>query len=414
MKVVITPRHLGGVIRALPSKSHAHRALICAALCEKGDVTVVDTTVCGEDIDATLCVLKELGADVKIYDNKVEITPTGICGGKEACCRESGSTLRFILPVISALGASVRISGFGRLPERPIKELLDQLREHGGEFDGDKLPITSSGRLTGGDFVFDGGVSSQYITGVLLAAPLTGQTCRIKINGELQSKPYVDLTVQVMRDFGITVNEENGVYTVEKGVYRSPGAYAVQGDWSNAAFWLCSGISVSNLQTDSFQGDSAVLDILRSAGAQIREESGVITPIFDRLKGFSFNAKNTPDIVPPLAIAAATADGVSVITGAERLRIKESDRLKSVYDMLCQLGADAELKDDGFVIYGKPVLDGGAVDSCNDHRIAMSAAIAAISCKGLVTVNGAEAVNKSYRDFWSDYVKLGGVADEIR
>ncbi|MBR6534205.1 MAG: 3-phosphoshikimate 1-carboxyvinyltransferase [Clostridia bacterium] len=413
MKATITPTKLSGCIKALPSKSHAHRALICAALCDEGNSTVIDISSCGEDIDATVSVLSDLGADIT-QDGHIVVNPSkNYKSGGKICCRESGSTLRFMLPVISAMGAEVTVSGYGRLPERPIGELLFQLREHNGRFDEDKLPLTASGKLSGGDFYFDGNVSSQYITGVLLASPLTNEVCRIHINGELQSKPYVDLTVKVMRDFGIDVHEENGVYTVEKGKYVSPGKYEIEGDWSNAAFWLCAGISVEGLQSNSFQGDSATLEILRSAGAEFRYEDNTLIPSFKRLNGFTFNAQNTPDIVPPLAVAAATANGTSIITGAERLRIKESDRLKTVYDMLFALGADIKLTDDGFIIHGKEKLNGGTVNSCNDHRIAMSAAICAINCTGAVTVNGAEAVNKSYRDFWSDYARLGGKINEI-
>ncbi len=413
MKAIITPKKLSGCIRALPSKSHAHRALICAALCDDGDSTVIDISSCGEDIDATVSVLSALGADIT-QDGCIVVKPSKkFKSNSEICCRESGSTLRFMLPVISAMGAEATVSGYGRLPDRPIGELLSQLREHNGRFDNDRLPLNTSGRLSGGDFFFDGNVSSQYITGVLLASPLTNEICRIHINGDLQSKPYVDLTVKVMRDFGINVHEENGIYTVEKGRYVSPGRYEIEGDWSNAAFWLCAGISVEGLQSNSFQGDSATLEILRSAGAEFRYEGNTLIPSFKRLKGFAFNAQNTPDIVPPLAVAAATANGTSIITGAERLRIKESDRLKTVYDMLFALGADIQLTDDGFIIHGKKRLNGGTVDSCNDHRIAMSAAICALNCADTVTVNGAEAVNKSYRDFWSDYVRLGGKINEI-
>ncbi len=415
MKIIIQPKKIHGTIQAVPSKSHAHRALICAALCEKGDDTVINISSCGEDIDATISVLKALGVCRITENGSVTVHPTGACvNGNEVNCRESGSTLRFMLPVIAALGAKVNVNGYGRLPYRPIGELLGQLRAHGGEFSAEKLPLDTSGKLEGGDYYFDGNISSQYITGVLLAAPLTGQECRIHINGRLQSKPYVDLTVKVMRDFGINVQFEENVFTVQKGTYRSPRSYAVEGDWSNAAFWLCMGVGVSGLQAQSFQGDCAMIDILRSAGADVKCESGVIYPHFSRLNGFTMNAENTPDIVPPLAVAAATANGTTVITGAERLKIKESDRLKSVYDMLCALGADCELKDDGFVIHGKKMLKGGVVDACNDHRIAMSAAVASAHCESAVTVIGAEAVSKSYRDFWVDLEKLGGATDEIR
>lgn len=415
MNVIITPSALHGKINAIPSKSHAHRALICAALCSFGDKTAIDLSSCGEDIDATISVLRSIGVECTEGEKVIVSPPASYKSCCEINCRESGSTLRFMLPVITALGASGTVTGSGRLPQRPIGELVKQLEDHGAVFSQQKLPTDTSGKLCGGDFYFDGTVSSQYITGVLLASPITGEECRIHINGELQSKPYVDLTVKVMRDFGINVTEENGTYTVAKNSrYISPGNYAVEGDFSNAAFWLCAGVGVGGLAENSFQGDSEIINILSSAGATFKKENGVIYPDLSRLHGFEMNAENTPDIVPPLAVIASTAKGTTVIRGAERLRIKESDRLASVHAMLTALGADAVLTSDGFVIEGKERLNGGTVDSCNDHRIAMSAAIASLKCNGTVTVNGADAVNKSYRDFWKDLIKLGGVVDEIR
>ena len=416
MNTVITPSKLCGEINAIPSKSHAHRALICAALCQAGEKTVIDISSCGEDIDATISVLKAIGVEFTQCDGLLTVEPTKeYKNGGIINCRESGSTLRFMLPVLSALGVCGTVTGSGRLPDRPIGELLGQLTSHGASFSSPKLPTETSGLLSGGEFYFDGGVSSQYITGILLASPVTGEECKIHINGVLQSKPYVDLTVKVMHDFGVDVYEDDGTYTVKKdSKYKSPGNYSVEGDYSNAAFWLCSGVGVGGLCEDSFQGDSKIIDILSSAGATFRRENGVIYPDVSDLHGFEMNAENTPDIVPPLAVVAATANGKTVIYGAERLRIKESDRLATVYEMLKNLGADITLTSDGFIINGKEQLSGGTVDSCNDHRIAMSAALASLKCRDKVIINGADAVNKSYRDFWGDFKKLGGAIDEIR
>ncbi len=415
MDKIITPSELHGEINIIPSKSHAHRALICAALCPFGQETVIDLSSCGEDIDATLSVLRSIGVECTEGEKVTVKPPSSYVCTDDINCRESGSTLRFMLPVISATGARGTVYGSGRLPERPIGELLDQLKDHGAEFSKDKLPLGISGKLSGGDFYFDGSVSSQYITGVLLASPLTGEECRIHINGALQSKPYVDLTVKVMKDFGVDVTEENGTYTVKANSrYTSCGNYTVEGDYSNAAFWLCAGVGVGGLAENSFQGDSAIIDILKSAGATFKKENGYIYPCLDNLHSFEMNAENTPDIVPPLAVLASFTEGKTVIRGAQRLRIKESDRLKTVHDMLICLGADATLTDDGFIINGKKSLKGGTVDACNDHRIAMSAAIASVRCEGQVTVLGADAVNKSYRDFWRDFEKLGGKVNEVR
>lgn len=416
MNTVIAPSKLAGTINAIPSKSHAHRALICAALCQSGDETVIDITSCGEDIDATMSVLKAIGVNFTQNGGLLTVEPPEkyTCGGV-INCRESGSTLRFMLPVLAALGISGTVTGSGRLPDRPIGELLNELSSHGAVFSSPKLPTDIGGTLSGGEFRFDGGVSSQYITGLLLASVITGEECKIHIDGALQSKPYVDLTVKVMRDFGVDVYEDDGTYTVKKGSkYKSPGNYSVEGDYSNAAFWLCAGVGMRGLCEDSFQGDSKIIDILKSAGAKFRRENGVIYPDVSNLHGFEMNAENTPDIVPPLAVVAATANGKTVIYGAERLRIKESDRLATVYEMLKNLGADVTMTSDGFVINGKKTLSGGTVNSHNDHRIAMSAALASIKCRDKVIVNGADAVNKSYRDFWEDFKKLGGAIDEIR
>lgn len=413
MNKVITPSKLHGEIKAIPSKSHAHRALICAALCENGNNTVIDITSCGEDIDATISVLTAIGVNFTQNGGLLTVeAPKKYKNSGNINCRESGSTLRFMLPVLSALGVSGTVTGSGRLPDRPIGELLGQLQIHGAAFSNSKLPTDISGQLSGGEFYFDGGVSSQYITGLLLASPITGEECKIHIEGTLQSKPYVDLTVKVMHDFGVDVLEDDGTYTVKKGSkYTSPENYTVEGDYSNAAFWLCAGVGMRGLCDNSFQGDSAVIDILKSAGASFKCENGVIYPDVSNLHGFEMNAENTPDIVPPLAVVAATASGQTVIYGAERLRIKESDRLTTVYEMLTNLGADVIMNPDGFIINGKEQLSGGTVNSYNDHRIAMSASLASIKCRDKVTVIGADAVNKSYRDFWKDFKKLGGNAE---
>ena len=414
MNVTIHPGLLSGAVRVPASKSYAHRALIASALAD--GLTTVHIDALNDDIEATLECLMALGALPDYFERKglLIIRPIGGAPGLsrpleglsgkavshvdyaqtlELDCGESGSTLRFLLPVACALGAKARFVGHGRLPERPNVALTDVLRQHGAVIDSDNLPMNVTGSLTPGIYALPGNISSQYITGLLFALPLLIGDSEIRLTTPLQSASYVDMTLEVLRDFGITVIPTDTGWDIPGNqAYLSPEDMYVEGDWSAAAFWLAasamgSDIDVEGLSRRTTQGDKAVEDLLGQ-------------PFID--------AKNVPDLVPALAAAAAVLPQRTVITGAERLRIKESDRLQAVSDMISALGGQVEITPDGLIIDGGRPLRGGTVDGVNDHRIVMAAAILATRAEGEVTILGAEAVSKSYPDFFEHFKMLGG------
>ena len=406
MNVTITPKKLTGSIRAISSKSFAHRFLICAALAnEKSRIIIPDLS---DDVRATAECLCAMGAGIEYSDGCFTVTPLdkSINGFRsELHCAESGSTLRFLAPVVSALGGGTFVAG-GRLTKRPMDDLDAALQTGGVRVSRNQNRITYSGKLTGGDLSVSGSVSSQYISGLLLALPLIGGNVTLK--GELASAPYVEMTRAAMGEFGVATRYENGTYTAY-GTYRG-GERTVPGDWSNAAFWITAGVRVTGLDDEytHISGDSKITEILKDMGAVISTDAGV-SASYEDLHGFEIDARDLPDLVPILSVAAGRASGDTVFRGVSRLRTKESDRIESTCSMLASLGVSAEASGDLLIVHGtgKP-LSGGTVDSFGDHRIAMSAAIAACFADREVTVTGAEAVGKSYPAYWDDYKKLGG------
>lgn len=414
MTVNITPTPLSGKIKAIPSKSAAHRAFICAALSDRKTEIVCESI--SEDIQATINCLAALGAETTENNGVYTIAPIQNINIETANlnCGESGSTLRFLLPVVSALGRKASIDGSGRLPERPIKPLTEQLNANGAVIS-ERFPLQCSGKLKSGVFRVAGNISSQFISGLLLAAPLTGGDCAIEITTELESKPYIDMTLSIMRLFGITVEETEKGYFVKGGQrYVSPGSFIVEGDWSNAAFWLAagalkgSGITCTNLSLNSTQGDKAVIAFLKQFGAKVEVDNDHFTISPAPLKGIEINSADIPDLVPVLAVLACGAVGETRIYNASRLRYKESDRLARVHDILSRLGADIQQTDDGLIINGKGKLTGGRADASGDHRLAMSLAVASVICEKSVIIDGAESVGKSYPKFFEDFQNLNG------
>ena len=392
MDITITPGLLSGQLTAIPSKSQAHRLLICAAFADgPTDIICPETN---RDIAATADCLNALGADIRRTRDGYAVTPISVppTGATLNCC-ESGSTLRFMLPVAGSLGVATVFKMEGRLPQRPLSPLWEEMERTGCKlrFISDH-ELLCEGQLRPGDYCIDGGVSSQFITGLLFALSLLDGDSTIHINGQLESKPYVDMTLKAMAQFGVHAEG----FRIKGGqVYRSPGKLTVEGDWSNGAFWLAakalgSSIEISNLNYDSLQGDRAVVEILRKLD---KGAPGI-------------SAKDIPDLVPILAVTAAVKHG-AVFTDIRRLRLKESDRVASTVAMLESLGGKAEASEDTLIVYPAQ-MTGGTVDACNDHRIAMAAAIAATRCAGPVTILGAECVKKSYPKFWEEYARLGG------
>lgn len=419
MDVKIFPARLNGTVNAIPSKSQAHRALICTALADKP--TRVECNGESEDILATAACLSALGAEIERESGAYVVRPLnrgreGNDGIATLPCGESGSTFRFMLPIVGALGRKVSFTPKGRLPERPLSPLYEELVSHGAELSPQgSVPFYADGRLTPGRYSLDAGVSSQFISGLLFALPLLDGDSELALTGNMESFPYVELTVAMLEEFGVKVEFDGGAFSIPGGqTYRSSGVVRVEGDWSNAAFWLGAGVigsgsvTCTDLNLQSRQGDRAILDLLAKFGAQVKTKGSAVTVSGGKMRGTEIDVKDIPDLVPILAVIAAAAEGTTVIRNAGRLRTKESDRLASVSAVLRALGADVSETEDGLVINGSADFSGGEVSSYGDHRIAMSAAIAATVCAELVVIYGAEAVNKSYPGFFDDLRLLGG------
>ena len=391
MDICISPKKLHGYINAIPSKSQAHRMLICAAFADQPTTLICPET--NRDIEATANCLVALGAGITRLSNGYRVNPIGEVPFRAALpCQDSGSTLRFLLPIAGALGVDTVFQMTGRLPQRPLTPLWEEMERMGCTLTRPTADtIRCTGRLRSGEYAINGTVSSQFITGLLFALSLLPGQSRLQVLGKLESAPYVSMTLAAMERFGISCND----YCFPgNGRFHSPGTVTVEGDWSNAAFFLAaqalgSPIQVGNLNPDSPQGDRACARLLPE--------------LKDKL---TISAADIPDLVPILAVTAAANQG-AVFTDIGRLRLKESDRVASVMDMLRALGGQAEANDTTLTVYGTG-LHGGTVDSRNDHRIAMSAAIAATVCDSPVTILGAQCVEKSYPKFFTDYTSLGG------
>lgn len=409
MDIRITPARVSGSIEGIASKSFAHRALICASLAKGKSEIRINTT--SADIEATVDCLKNLGAEIGINGKAYSVTPIEKpLDSAVINCNESGSTLRFLLPVICALGTETRIHASGRLPERPLSPLKEELIRNGALIS-DEFPLAVSGSISQRDFTLRGDVSSQFVTGLLMTLSYLGGG-RINLLPPVQSRPYIDITLQVLRTFGADIKEENNTFYINPAPLTGCD-FTVEADWSNAAFPLCMGAEVKGLDPLSAQGDKEIITVLKNMGADIFENNGSFSADVSRLHGCMVDAGNIPDAVPVIAALAATAEGETVIYNGERLRIKESDRIMTTAAMLRSLGGNVTETADGLIISGKGSLDGGETDSFNDHRIAMAAAVAACRCKGDVIIRNADAVNKSYPGFFDDYNKLGGKANVL-
>lgn len=427
MTVIPGPRT--GQVLIPSSKSQLHRLLILAALGER-PVEIACRSI-SEDIRATAGCLNALGAKISAKEAavpgeagvlSVEPPDLSVCAdGAVLDCGESGSTLRFMLPVAGAFGASCLVLRKGRLPERPLAPYDAQLEANGMRIEGDGSHLTVSGRLTGGEFVLPGNISSQYISGLLMAlGALRGQS-RLKVEEPMESSHYVKMTEEVLRLAGIRFTKEQAgtedesctVWTVDGGqTYALPQRVTAEGDWSSATFFLCmgalseAGVLVQGLDPASVQGDRTVLDVLKAFGTQVKVREDGIFVRKGLLRGIELDASQIPDAVPALAALAALCEGTTRIYNAGRLRLKESDRIKSTMHMLRALGGIVSETEDGLIIRGRTHLDGGTVDPAGDHRIAMAAAVAACGCSKPVEIGTYRCVAKSYPDFWTDLEHL--------
>lgn len=440
----VEPGRLSGRLLVPPSKSMGHRALFCAALAE-GD-SHIDNVVLSEDMLATLGALKVLGVKTAVktserFEGRMRVTVSGTGSfhpsGEDIDCHESGSTARFVIPLSRLVADPVTITGRNGLLERPFG-LFHELFEGKGVRMSDRngcLPATLEGKLTSGIFRLRGDVSSQFITGLLFILPRLDGDSVIEVEGPLESAPYVAMTLEMLAQFGVKAVMElfpdgqspdspGARLTVSGGQTYRPTDCDVEGDWSQAAFWVVAGalgnpLVLEGLRMDSLQGDRKVVELMRAMGAEILEEGTNLRVGFTAhpLRALDMDVAQCPDLVPALAVAAAYAEGGSRIYNAARLRFKESDRLKAMREQLGALGAAISEEPDGLLIEGPGMnrsgrLGGGSVQGCGDHRIVMASAIAATRAAASVSIDGMEAVRKSYPGFWDDFRQLGGFAHE--
>jgi 3-phosphoshikimate 1-carboxyvinyltransferase len=374
-------------------------------------------------MEATAACLNALGANITYADGKFSVEPIScIRKGAALDCEESGSTLRFLLPVAAALGADATFTGQGRLPERPLSPLYEEMTAHGIRMsENGHMPLTCQGILPAGTYTIDGGVSSQFISGLLMALPLTGAESRIIITGKQESASYIGLTLNALKQSGIEVqNTGNGYLIPGKQKYATPeGPIAVEGDWSGAAFWITAGvagakqITCSGLDYEhSAQGDRRIVDVLRRMGAEITIGSNSITARPSKLIAAHIDCADIPDLVPIMAVAAATAQGTTIFDNIRRLRIKESDRVQSIMELLSGVGISAYATDNTLSVTGGPARD-MAYDPSGDHRMAMAGAILASVKNVRIIIKDAECTGKSYPAFFDEFVALGGEVKRI-
>lgn len=407
---------LNGEVVPPPSKSRAHRLLICAAL-GKEPCTIVCSSV-NDDIIATMRCLNALGASITYSSGVFNVNPVKVVKGGTLDCGESGSTLRFLVSVAAVLGADATFVGSGKLPQRPMGALTDVLAEHGISFTrlaADELPVSCRGELRGGKYILPGNISSQYLTGLLFALPFANDDSEIEIVGGLTSASYVAMTLDALATAGISIEHEGNIFRIKGNQqYRVPSDLIVEGDWSSAAFWVVAGVvgakpvTVCGMNEESLQGDSAIVTHLRNMGAFIEKQGDRVIAMPSHLFGAELDCTDTPDLVPVLSVAAAVAQGTTLFTGVGRLRFKECDRLAAMKELLALYGISSQIGEDTFTVFGGEPVASGVVDSCGDHRIAMAAAIMSTVSRGVTAIDGASCVAKSYPAFFDDFASLGG------
>lgn len=418
--VVIYPSFLKGELNVPPSKSIMHRAIIASALC-KG-TSHIENFVCSEDINATLNAIKSLGSTFKINTNSIDITGNGLKIKKNSIinCIESASTLRFLIPIFSIEANNIIFTGCSSLSKRPLYPYFEIFNKQNIKYKTSKnsLPLTINGKLKPGIFYIPGNISSQFISGLLFALPLLNDDSKIILTTALESKGYVDLTIQLLKQFSVQVenNNYNEFYIKGNQKYK-PACLTVESDFSQAAFFLAAGalngdISINNLNIASLQADKIIIDVLARMGANINYINNSINIKKSRTHGIIFDAKNNPDLVPIISVLASLSVGTTKIINAKRLRLKESDRLRSVYENLKKLGCLITENEDGLIINGAKYLNGGNINGFNDHRIVMAFSIAALRAKAPTLITDREAVKKSYPDFFEQFKSLGGIINE--
>jgi 3-phosphoshikimate 1-carboxyvinyltransferase len=426
VRIKITPSPLTGEVSAPPSKSYTHRAVILASLA--AGESLIENPLLSDDTGYTIEACRALGADVKMRDDSLTVRGTG---GKISLTEEtifvgnSGSTIRMIAPLAAMAQTKVILDGDDRLRQRPMGDLLSALQSlgvHARSLNNNSCPPIE---IQGGEFKanqvsLSGAISSQPVSALLMIAPCTREGLSIKIAGGLRSRPYIDITLDAMKTFGVSVvNRDYKEFLIEGGQAYQARRYRIEGDYSSAAYFLAAGaiggkpVSVTNLKRDSVQGDKRLLDIIAEMGSAVDyDKDSVRVQHRGGLKGIIIDMSDYPDLVPTLAVVAAFAQGKSELTNIGRLKFKESDRINDTAAELNKMNIKTEVSDDTLVIYGgKPL--GAEINAHNDHRLAMSLSLAALLAEGSSIINGAEAVTKSYPRFFDDLKKLGAKVEEL-
>ena len=416
MDLTVYPSQISGVVTASSSKSHMLRAIVAGMLA--GGRSVISNPSFCDDAKATLSVAVDLGAEVKVEKNRVIIS-----GGFDPVkntlnCGESGLGLRMFSAVAALSGKEITLVGQGTLKSRSVAMIEKPLTDLGVRVTSKqgKLPVSVCGPLTGGKTIVDGSLSSQFLTGLLMALPLAEKDSELIVNN-LKSRFYIDLTIKVLKDFGIEVsNNEYKHFIIPGGQVFIPREYEIEGDWSGAAFLLVAGaiggeVEIRNLDINSSQADRRILDVLEQFGARINKSNNVIQVTKAGMKPFNFDATDSPDLFPPLVVLASYAKGKSRIKGVSRLAGKESNRAEALVEEFTKVGIKIETDGDDMTVHGG-VVTGGTINSRNDHRIAMAAAVAGIGARGGINIQGYECISKSYPDFFTDYQKAGGKINE--
>lgn len=420
-KVIVKKSKLSGTLSIPPSKSYSHRGLIAAALA--GGKSKIDNLLFSKDILATIDCLRsinvefELGEDYAIaYNKELKVI------NKDMMCNESGSTIRFMIPIASAIGGQTEFHGEGRLVSRPLDPYLDIFNKQGINYimDQNELPLKIDGKLRADRFDVPGDISSQFITGLLFALPLLEGSSEINMTSELQSKNYVDLTTDIMKQFGVEVivNEDYSKFTIAGNQTYKSCNYTIEGDYSQAAFWIVAAIigndlNLSKLSKESLQGDKEIIDIAKRMGADIEFNNDLLQVKKSNTKGTIIDVAQIPDLVPILAVLASLSEGKTTIINGERVRLKESDRLEAIACELNKIGGNIIETKDGLIIEGVSGFTGGSVEGWNDHRIVMALTVASLACSKELIINDSRAVDKSYPHFFEDFKMLGGCVNEL-
>ncbi len=429
MKIKIKPSILNGKIEIPPSKSYSHRAVIAAALAESGKKSKIDNLKFSVDITTTTDIMENWGAKIKRFESALEIIGNDgkvVPKDKYVQCNESGSTIRFLIPIGITDENELIFDGNGKLVDRPLDSYYRIFDKQGIFYKNEngKLPLTVNGKLKAGNYEIDGNISSQFITGLLYALPLLDGDSKLTINKNLESKGYIDLTLEILKLAGIKiVNNNYKSFDIKGNQIYKPFDYTVEGDYSQVAFWIVAGIISANkdneikclhVNKNSLQGDREIIEIVTRMGANLKIFDDYVLVRPSKTKGTVIDISQCPDIGPILTVLGALSEGETRIINGERLRIKESDRITSIKTELNKLGANVVEEGDSLIIQGVEGFTGGVtVNAWNDHRIAMSLAIASTRCEKEIILEEAESVRKSYPHFWDDFVKLGGEIEVI-